>query len=201
MDILDTLLGLFAAYGYWVVFFGVMLENAGLPVPGETILLAAGFFSTYGHFSLPIVMLVAAVGAVTGDNIGFAIGRHYGRGFFDRFGRYLFLTPKRLARIDDFFHRHGNKTILVARFITGLRVFAAVFAGASKMPWRAFFIYNVSGAILWSVVIAALGRLFGHSWPLLERWVGRTGMLLALAAVVVGVVLWRVRAHRGWSFK
>jgi len=196
MDILETLISLFTHYGYWVVFFGVMLENAGLPVPGETILLAAGFFAADGHFSLPLVMLIAAVGAVTGDNIGFAVGHHYGRNFFIRFGKYLFLTEHRLEKIDEFFHRHGNKTILIARFITGLRVFAALFASASKMPWRTFFVYNVAGAILWAVVIAMLGHIFGHSWPLLEKWVGRSGMFMLLAAVVIGAIVWRLRAHR-----
>jgi membrane protein DedA with SNARE-associated domain len=196
MDILEILVGLFTSYGYWVVFFGVMLENAGLPVPGETILLAAGFFAAGGHFDLPLVMLIAANGAVLGDNAGFAIGRHYGRNFFTRFGKYLFITPHRLGLIDDFFHRHGNKTILIARFITGLRVFAAIFAGASKMPWRTFFVYNVAGAILWSIVISTLGYLFGNSWPLLEKWVGRSGMFMLLAAVVIGMIAWRVHVHR-----
>jgi membrane protein DedA with SNARE-associated domain len=196
MDILETLVSLFTSYGYWVVFFGVMLENAGLPIPGETILLAAGFFAADGHFSLPLVMLIAATGAILGDNAGFAIGHHYGRNFFSRFGRYLFLTPNRLARIDEFFHRHGNKTILIARFITGLRVFAAVFAGASHMRWRLFFIYNVAGAVLWSIVISTLGYLFGHSWPLLEKWVGRSGMLMLLVAIIAGVIIWRIRVDR-----
>ena len=196
MEILETLIGLFTHYGYWVVFFGVMLENAGLPVPGETILLAAGFSAADGHFSLPLVMLIAAVGAVTGDNIGFAIGHHYGRNFFNRFGRFLFLTPHRLARIDEFFHHHGNKTILMARFITGLRVFAAVFAGASKMPWRTFFVYNVAGAILWSIAISTVGYLFGNSWPILEKWVGRSGMIMLLVAIVAAAIVWRIRAHR-----
>jgi membrane protein DedA with SNARE-associated domain len=196
MDILETLVSLFTSYGYWVVFFGVMLENAGLPIPGETILLAAGFFAADGHFSLPLVMLIAATGAILGDNAGFAIGHHYGRNFFSRFGRYLFLTPNRLARIDEFFHRHGNKTILIARFITGLRVFAAVFAGASNMRWRLFFVYNVAGAVLWSIVISTLGYLFGHSWPLLEKWVGRSGMLMLLVAIIAGVIIWRIRVDR-----
>jgi membrane protein DedA with SNARE-associated domain len=196
MDILEILVGLFTSYGYWVVFFGVMLENAGLPVPGETILLAAGFFAAGGHFDLPLVMLIAGSGAVLGDNAGFAIGRHYGRNFFTRFGKYLFITPHRLSLIDDFFHRHGNKTILIARFITGLRVFAAIFAGASKMPWRTFFVYNVAGAILWSITISTLGYLFGNSWPLLEKWVGRSGMFMLLAAVVIGMIAWRVHVHR-----
>jgi membrane protein DedA with SNARE-associated domain len=196
MDILATLTRLFVSYGYWVVFFGVMLENAGLPVPGETILLAAGFFASGGHFNLFTVMLVAMTGAVIGDNAGFAIGHHYGRAFLLRYGRWVFLTPGRLARISNFFDRHGDKTILVARFITGLRVFAAIFAGASGMRWRVFLVYNMAGALLWSIVITTLGYLFGHSWPLLEKWVGRTGMLMLLAAVVAIVIIHRVRAHR-----
>src|SRR3954466_398783 len=84
-------------YGYWVVFFGVMLENAGLPVPGETILLAAGFFASGGHFRVSLVMLVAMTGAILGDNAGFAIGHHYGRGFLLRYGKWFFLTQRRLA--------------------------------------------------------------------------------------------------------
>jgi membrane protein DedA with SNARE-associated domain len=196
MHILETLLKLFVNYGYWAVFFGVMLENAGLPVPGETILLAAGFFAASGHFKLILVMLVAATGAVIGDNIGFAIGHHYGRGFLLRYGRFIFLTPARLEHINSFFERHGNKTILVARFITGLRVFAALLAGASQMRWRVFLVYNMAGAILWSIVITMLGYLFGHSWPLLERWVGRSGLFMLLAFIAVLLVIWRVRKYR-----
>ena len=184
------------AYGYWAVFFGVMLENAGVPVPGETVLLIAGYFASTGKFHLGLVMLIAATGAVIGDNIGFAIGHHYGRAVLLRIGRFFFLTPKRFAHMENYFERHGNKTILVARFITGLRVFAALLAGASKMPWRVFIVFNVAGAILWSVVITTLGYLFGQSLPLLVKWVGRSGTVLLIAVVVIGIVVWRVRKHR-----
>jgi membrane protein DedA with SNARE-associated domain len=184
------------AYGYWAVFFGVMLENAGVPVPGETILLIAGYFASTGEFHLGLVMLIAATGAVGGDNIGFAIGHHYGRTFLLRVGRFFFLTPKRLAHMENFFERHGNKTILIARFITGLRVFAALLAGASKMPWRVFIVFNVAGAVLWSVVITMLGYLFGQSLPLLIKWVGRSGTILLICAIVGGLIVWRVRKHR-----
>jgi membrane protein DedA with SNARE-associated domain len=183
-------------YGYWAVFFGVMLENAGVPVPGETILLIAGYFASTGKFHLGLVMLIAATGAVIGDNIGFAIGHHFGRSVLLRIGRFFFLTPKRFAYMENYFERHGNKTILVARFITGLRVFAALLAGASKMPWRVFIVFNLAGAVLWSVVITTLGYLFGQSLPLLVKWVGRSGTILLIAAVVVGIVVWRVRKHR-----
>lgn len=183
-------------YGYWAVFFGVMLENAGVPVPGETILLIAGYFASTGKFNIALVMLIAATGAVIGDNIGFAIGHHFGRNVLLRIGRFFFLTPKRFEHMESYFKRHGNKTILVARFITGLRVFAALLAGASKMPWRLFFIYNVAGAILWSVVITTLGYLFGQSLPLLIKWVGRSGTIMLVAAIVIGIVVWRVQKRR-----
>src|SRR5258707_6918818 len=110
--VLDLIERYMARYGYSVVFFGVMLENAGLPVPGETILLVAGYFST-GHnpdvnLNIFVVMLVACVGAVLGDNAGFAIGHHYGRGILLRFGKYIFLTPQRLEHIENYFKSHGN---------------------------------------------------------------------------------------------
>jgi membrane protein DedA with SNARE-associated domain len=187
------------AYGYWAVFFGVMLENAGLPVPGETILLVGGYFaaSRPDQFNVIRVMLTAAIGAVIGDNIGFAIGHHFGRGFLLRVGRYFFLTPKRFENIENYFESHGNKTILVARFITGLRVFAALLAGASrKMPWRVFLIYNVAGAILWAIVITSLGYLFGASLPLLAKWVGRSGTILLVALLVIGVMAWHFRRRK-----
>jgi len=183
-------------YGYWAVFFGVMLENAGLPIPGETILLVAGFLCSEHHLNLALVMIVAATGAVIGDNIGFAIGHHFGRGFLLRFGKFVFLTPARLDHMTNYFASHGNKTILVARFITGLRVFAAILAGASRMPWRVFVVYNIAGAVLWSVVISALGFVFGHSLPLLVRWVGWSGTILLIAAVLTVIVVWRLRARR-----
>ncbi len=184
------------AYGYWVVFFGVMLENAGLPVPGETILLIAGYFASTGRFNLALVMLIAGCGAVVGDNIGFAIGHRYGRGFLLRVGRYVFLTPKRFAHIENYFQKYGNKTILVARFITGLRVFAALLAGASNMRWRTFLAYNVAGAFLWSIVITSLGFFFGQSLPLLMKWVGRSGTIFLIVGVVITAVSWRFYRHR-----
>jgi membrane protein DedA with SNARE-associated domain len=182
----ETLLSYFTQYGYWVVFFGVMLENAGIPVPGETILLAAGFFAEQGHFNLWEVMAIAAAGAVLGDNAGYYIGHKVGRATLERYGRYVGLTQPRVAHMDRFFASHGDKTILVARFITGLRVFAALLAGSSRMRWRTFALYNMMGAVLWSFVITLVGYFFGRSWELLERWVKGAGMIaLAIAVLVV----------------
>jgi membrane protein DedA with SNARE-associated domain len=183
-------------YGYWAIFFGVMLENAGVPVPGETILLVGGYFASTGEFHLGLVMLIAATGAVIGDNIGFAIGHHYGRGFLLRVGRYLFLTPKRLEHLEGYFTRYGNKTILVARFITGLRVIAGPLAGASKMRWRVFFVYNIAGAVLWSVVVATLGYFFGQSLPLIVKWLRVSGTILLFSAIAIVIIVWRISRHQ-----
>ena len=188
MNVLDTLLQLFKSYGYWIVFFGVMLENAGLPVPGETILLAAGFVASEGDFSVPMVMLIATAGAVLGDNCGYWIGRRVGRGVLVKYGRFVLLTETRFRSMETYFAAHGDKTVLVARFITGFRVFTALFAGASHMRWRTFFIFSVLGAASWAVVMTLLGYFFGKSWDLLEQYIKGAGFILAGAVVVLIVV-------------
>src|SRR3954470_7380465 len=123
------LVDLFARYGYAVVFFGVFLENAGVPVPGETALLAGAALSRSGPLFLPWVVAPAVAGAILGDNLGFYIGRRGGRALVDRFGPKVGLSPARLVQFDRFFDRHGAKTVFIARFVTGLRVFGAVLAG------------------------------------------------------------------------
>src|SRR3954469_22107995 len=189
------LLALFAQYGYAVVFGGVFLENTGLPVPGETALLAGAAPAHFGQLSLVRVILVASAGATLGDNLGFFIGRRGGRRFAERHGWRVGLTPDRLALFDDFFHRHGPKTVFAARFITGLLVVGAVLAGGSGMRWPVFLFYNASGAIVWCTMVAFAGYSLAYSWATLERWIGRSG-LIALAVVVTAGIIAAVRARR-----
>jgi membrane protein DedA with SNARE-associated domain len=189
------LLDLFARYGYAVVFGGVFLENTGLPVPGETVLLAGAALAHFGQLSLVRVILVAIAAATLGDNLGFFIGRRGGRRLAERHGWRVGLTQERLALFDDFFHRHGPKTVFAARFITGLRVVAAVLAGGSGMRWPVFLAYNASGAIAWCTLIAFAGYSLAYSWATLERWIGRSG-LIALAAVVALGIIAALRARR-----
>ena len=138
----EWLLDLFARYGYAVVFAGVFLENAGLPIPGETVLLAGAALAHFGRLSFVAVVATAILGATLGDNLGFFIGRHGGRRLADRYGWRIGLTRARLEEFDRFFLRHGPKTVFVARFITGLRVVGAVLAGGSGMAWPTFLVYN-----------------------------------------------------------
>jgi len=189
------LLDVFARYGYGVVFAGVLLENAGLPVPGETVLLAGGALAHSGRLSLPLVIVTAVVGAVLGDNIGFAIGRTAGRGLAERHGSWIGLTRSRLAAFDRFFERHGPKTVFIARFVTGLRVFGAFLAGASGMRWRTFLVYNASGAVVWSIAVSLAGYLLAESFESLLRWVGESGAV-ALALFAALVIIAVIRARR-----
>src|SRR5207249_10119378 len=131
------ILDLFARYGYAVVFFGVFLENAGLPVPGETMLLAGAVLSQFGRLSLGVVIACAIVGATLGDNLGFFIGRRGGRRLAERF-----MSPARLRDFDRYFEQHGPKTVFIARFITGLRAVGALLAGGSGMRWPISLVYN-----------------------------------------------------------
>jgi undecaprenyl-diphosphatase len=186
----EWLVDLFSRYGYAVVFVGVLLENTGIPVPGETILLAGAALSHLGRLSFPLVVATAIVGAILGDNFGFFIGRRGGRKLAERHGWRVGLTAKRLRQFDSFFERYGPQTVFIARFVTGLRVVGAVLAGASGLSWPTFLFYNATGACVWSVTIATAGYLLAYSWQTLERWVGRTGVIaLALVVLVIAVTL------------
>lgn len=191
------LFDLFARYGYWAVFVGVCLENAGVPIPGETALLAGAALSHFGRLSLGGVIGTAVCAAIVGDNVGFAIGRRGGRALAERYGPLLGLTTRRLHLFDAFFHRHGAKTVFIARFVTGLRVFGAVLAGTSELPWRRFLFYNATGAVAWATTIGVAGYLLAESWETLERWIGRSGVIgLAVVVLIVMVAYRRARARR-----
>jgi membrane protein DedA with SNARE-associated domain/membrane-associated phospholipid phosphatase len=196
---MEHILSLIGQFGYLIVFFGVMAESMGVPLPGETILIAAGVMVQRGHLDLGDAVAFGVLGAVVGDQIGYWVGREGGRPFVLRWGRYVLITPERLGRAEAFFARHGGKAVFLARFVTGLRVFGALVAGMSRMHWRTFFLYNALGGAVWATAAVAAGYLLGGSLVLLERWAGRaTGLLLVLLAVAFAFYLayrW-VASHR-----
>src|SRR5262245_52527469 len=178
---------LYATYGYPALFVTVLLENAGIPVPGETAVLFAGFLASPAggsHFAVGWVIVVTVVAAVVGDNIGFWLGREWARPKLQQGKRFLFLTPKALQLAEGYFERYGLWTIFFQRFITGLRVVGAVAAGTAGMPWSRFLAANASGAFAWAVTMTLLGYFFGHSWELLHRYIGRGGLIILGTLVV-----------------
>ena len=180
-----------ALWGYWAVGAALLLENAGLPVPGETILLLASFLAYSEHkLALPWIIVVGVCAATLGDNIGFAIGSYGGRPLLERYQRTLRIRPAVIARGEELFARYGAATIFVARFIAGLRIIAGPLAGVQRMPWRKFLIFNFLGAVLWVTVIASVGYLFGKHWDALVDLVQDANLAVAIVVVVVCVFFW-----------
>ncbi len=186
---MDHILPLIEHYGYLVVFFGVMLESTGVPLPGETMLIAAGVLAQRGHLDVGDAIVFGILGAVVGDQIGYWVGREGGRPFVLRWGRYVLITPERLGRAEAFFARHGGKAVFLARFFSGLRVFGALVAGISRMHWRIFIFYNALGGALWATAAVSAGYLLGGSLGVVERWTGRASALLG-GLLILGAALY-----------
>lgn len=195
-SIFQILSDFFARYGYWVVFFGVMLENAGLPVPGETVLLFAGFLAYHGKIRLAPAILIAIAGATLGDSLGFLVGKYGGTALVNRYLRRFSFIAKRYDRAQELFLKYGQWAVFTARFITGLRVFAGVLAGVFLMPYARFLFFNFTGAVCWAITIGYVGFLFGSSWERLVhllKQLDRITLGAVLAAILVVII---VRALR-----
>ncbi|GAA2490279.1 DedA family protein [Streptomyces longisporus] len=179
-------------WGYGAVGGLLFLEDFGVPVPGETMLIAAAVYAGAGRLNVVAVAVIAFVAAVCGDNIGYVIGRYGGHRLVTRFGRYVLLTPARVAKAEAFFVRNGGKVVTVARFIEGLRQANGIVAGLSEMPWRRFLFFNALGAALWVGVWVTLGDVAGDHigtlYPAIQRY---ELYVLAAAGVALAVVVVR----------
>jgi membrane protein DedA with SNARE-associated domain len=198
----DTFIEWYAAYGYLLLFFGVLLENVGVPVPGETAVLVAGFLASPAggaFFDLGWVIALAFAAAVVGDNIGYWLGHRLARPRIHRGGGVLWLTPHAFQRAEVYFERYGALTVFVARFVTGLRVVAALAAGTLGMPWSRFFLANAAGALVWASTIALLGYGFGRNWQRVHPWLGwGSWIILGIVVLVIGLRhLWVYLRQRG----
>jgi membrane protein DedA with SNARE-associated domain len=187
---LNRLLDLFSRYGYIVIFVPVMLETAGLPVPGETTLLLSGVAASTGRLDPWIAIAVGSAAAIIGDNIGYAIGRYGGRRVVMRLA-HIGGVESSLAWGERFFARHGGKTVFMARWLPGLRIFGAWIAGMVHMPWKVFFLWNALGGITWCATVIGLGYFFGHSLHVIEKVLGVGGAIALIAVAVAGVIVWR----------
>src|SRR5581483_3963980 len=142
---------LLATYGLVVLFFAIAIESAGVPIPGETALITAAVFASTNqhHFSIVWVVVVAAAGAIIGDNVGYILGRIGGRRLVEK------IAPlrKELPRGERFFEKHGGKTVFFGCFVAFLRITSAWLAGITKMHWAVFFAWNAAGGIVWAAAI------------------------------------------------
>src|SRR5216683_1066132 len=195
--ILANLAPVLNQYGYVAVGGFITFEDFGVPVPGETILIAAAVYAGAGRLNIIVVALIAFLGAVIGDNIGYAVGFFGGRALVLRFGKYVGLTSARLDKAEGFFGRYGGAIVAGARFIEGLRQANGIVAGTSRMPWPRFVAFNALGAALWVAVWASVGYLAGGNITAIYDAVSRSllYLLIALAAAAAALII-RAAARR-----
>src|SRR3954454_23889554 len=172
-------------YGLLVLFLLIAMESAGIPLPGETALVAAGVLASRGKLDIVAVILVAATAAIVGDNVGYWVGRLGGRKLLHRWALLERHASRVLPWSERFFKRHGGKTIFLARFIAVLRVTAAWLAGISKMHWWLFFLWNAAGGIVWAVPVGLVAYYAGHA---AAAAISRYGLIAGVAIVVLLVV-------------
>jgi membrane protein DedA with SNARE-associated domain len=159
----DLILSLINQYDWLIVFFGVMIQSAGIPLPAQTILIASGFLVKQGHLELWEVIVLATFGTVLGGPIGYWVSHEVGRPLVLRWGRYALITPSRLQRAEKFLKRYGGVSILLMRFVPGIKPYGALLAGITRMRWRTFFFYNAIGGGVWTTAMILVGYFLGDS--------------------------------------
>ena len=187
-------------YGYWTVFLGIMLENAGIPLPGETITIVGGFLAGSGELNYWFVLGSAIAGAVLGDNCGYWIGKKGGWPILIALGRIFRISEEQLLEVKDQFGQNAARAVFLGRFVALLRIFAGPLAGIAQMPYPKFLLCNTAGATIWATAMVSLSFFVGELVPLpqLVAWVGQFAFL-ALAIVIAWFVVvprWEARKVR-----
>lgn len=183
-------------WGYLVIFIVVALECQallGLFMPGESLVLVGGFFAEQRLLDLRVLIFVISSAAILGDSIGYELGRHLGRGWLLIHGRRFGLRQEHLDRVDGFFVRHGGKAVFGSHFLHLLRALMPFVAGARRLRYVKFLLFNAVGCIVWATVFASLGYLTGETWRVAAKWIGAASEIVGgalLLAIALGW-LWR----------
>ncbi|HKR82786.1 MAG TPA: DedA family protein [Terriglobales bacterium] len=187
----------FDYYGYWTVLFGLLAESAGVPLPGETILILATLQASTRHqMNVVYVAVVAVVAATMGDNLGYLLGCKGGRPLLDRYRHVFHVKAATIRRGEELIERHGAVAVFFARFVAALRVLAGPLAGTLRMRWRSFLFFNALGAIAWVTTIVTLAYFFGPSLESALKHASWT--IIGLLVVAVAFYWWHhARANRG----
>ena len=177
------------AVGYPAAGLGILIESSGVPFPGEALLLAAAAWAAARHHSIVLVIFFGFLGSVAGADIGYFLGYKGGRPFVERFGSVFHIRPEHIARSEMFFARQGDKAILIARFILGLRTWGSMLAGMSRMPFWRFQLFSAIGGLAWATLIGIAGYLLGSNLGLLEAIIRDLGIGGLVVVIAIGVIL------------
>jgi membrane protein DedA with SNARE-associated domain len=186
-----------SAYGYWAVGGVIALESMGLPLPGETMLIAAAIYAGTTHqLDIGLVILAAIAGAIIGDNIGFILGREVGYRLLSTYGRFIGVTEQRIKLGQYLFQRHGGKIVFFGRFITILRAVAAFLAGVNRMRWQRFLLLNAAGGIVWALGYGLSAYWFGAAVEHLSTPVAIGFLIVGAIGALAAIVAVRNQASR-----
>ncbi|HZQ22564.1 MAG TPA: DedA family protein [Terriglobales bacterium] len=192
-----TIRDVLSSWGYWAVLIALLAESAGLPLPGETVLVFASFLAHKGGaLRIQWVILVGVAAAVLGDNCGFFLGRHFGKTLIRWAKHLLHLDDEDIGAAKDLIRGHGGRTVFFSRFIFGLRTIAGPVAGSLEMDWKRFFKFNVLGAATWVTVMAFAGFAFANEFDTLLDYIEKASWALAGGLFLLGYLLWRRQKHR-----
>lgn len=173
--------------GIFIIIFAECGVFLGLFLPGDSLLFTAGFLASQGHLDLALLILICFVGAVLGDNFGYAFGRRVGPAIFRKEDSFFF-HKKHLDRAAVFYEKHGGKTIILARFMPIIRTFAPILAGVGRMNYRVFVLYNLIGGALWAAGITALGYFLGSVIPGVDKYLLPIVLLIIIVSIMPGII-------------
>ena len=200
MGSLQIIFRIFLAYGYYFLFLATAGENipvVGVFLPGELIVVAAGFFAAQGRFQLPLVITVACLGAMVGTIASYILGYKSGRPLIELMAAKFGVDGERIADADNYFSTHGPLTVFVGRYLTGVKAFIPALAGAHRMRFSGFVVFALLGVVSWTILAASLGFFFGANWGLLIKLIKTVGWaVLAVVGLAVIVIVRRRRASK-----
>jgi membrane-associated protein len=190
-EILHLLGSTLAHYGYAAIAVILLLENLGLPLPGESVLLLAGFLAaSQQRFTLTWIIAVGVIATTAGSLVGYLLGHHGGRPLLERYQRSLHVSDATLQKGEKLFARYGAVAIVLGRFVAGLRIFAGPLAGVLRMRWESFLFFSFLGSVLWVSAVSSAAFFFGQHWNRLLHLMGRLNILFAAAAVILLLLFW-----------
>jgi membrane protein DedA with SNARE-associated domain len=179
--------------GYPALFLLVTAESSGIPLPGETALIGAAILAAQGKLQIELVIAIAALAAIVGDNTGYLVSRRFGRTLLERPGRFERRRRRILEIGEPFFQRHGRSAVFIGRWIVGLRTWASWLAGASEMPWRSFVVWNAAGGVSWATTVGLVAYFVGNTATSAIAAFGLFGLLAAVFAVIGTLLMRRLR--------
>lgn len=182
-----------SSLGYFGVGALMALESACVPLPSEVIMPFAGFLAAQGRFSLLGVTLAGALGCVVGSIIAYAVGAWGGRGFIEKYGKYILISHHDLTLADNFFNKYGSGAIFFSRLLPVIRTFISLPAGIAKMDFPKFAVYSFLGSLPWSFGLAYLGKILGDHWNTLGVYFHKFDFVIVV--VIIVFVAWYVRRH------